>query len=117
MRHWRTLCVMITVIETKAYISRADDIMSADERSAVVDFIADNPESGDVMPGTGGVRKLRVALDGRGKRGGARVIYYYQNQEIPVFLLGLFAKNQKTSLTKAERNTLKIAITAMVAAY
>ena len=108
---------MITVIETNTYKTRVSKLLSVEDRDAVIDFIADNPEAGDIMPGTGGVRKLRIALDGRGKSGGARVIYYYYNQDIPVFLLGLFAKNQKDNLTKSERNKLRIAIAALVSTY
>ena len=108
---------MITVIETNAYKTRVSKLLSVEDRDAVIDFIADNPEAGDIMPGTGGVRKLRIALDGRGKSGGARVIYYYYHQDIPVFLLGLFAKNQKDNLTKSERNKLRIAIAALVSTY
>lgn len=59
------------------------------------------------MPEIGGVRKLRWGVEGRGKRGGVRVIYYFHNETIPVFLLNVFAKNERANLTKAERNLLK----------
>ncbi len=109
--------MMITVIETRAFIARAERLLSEDSRSSIIDFISANPEAGEIMEGTGGVRKLSVALPGRGKRGGARVVYYYHNQGYPVFLLGLFAKNQKDNLTKAERNKLKDAMKTMISAY
>jgi hypothetical protein len=64
------------------------------------------PKCGVVVPGTGGVRKLRVAASGRGKRGGARVIYLFGGDDVPVFLLALFAKNEKADLTQKERNEL-----------
>ena len=66
--------------------------------------LAANPEAGDVMPETGGVRKLRWRAQGLGKRGGVRAIHYYHSDEIPLFLLNVFAKNEKANLTKAERN-------------
>ena len=69
-------------------------------------FVATNPEAGDIIPETGGVRKLRWALEGRGKRGGARVIYYYHSERLPVVMLDMYAKNVKANLTKAERNAM-----------
>jgi hypothetical protein len=72
----------------------------------VVDLIAANPEAGEIMPGCGGVRKLRVARPGRGKSGGYRVITYYAGIDVPTFLLTVFGKNEKANLTKGERNAL-----------
>lgn len=67
-----------TVAETQVYLSRAEGLMSESERSAIVDLLAASPEVGDLIPGTGGLRKVRVPPAGRGKRGGAaRVIYYF----------------------------------------
>ena len=59
-----------------------------------------------VIKGTGGVRKVRVALEGRGKSGGARVVYYFHSEAIPLYLLTVFAKNEKANISKAERNAL-----------
>lgn len=95
-----------TVVETKAYLRAAEALFNGDERAAIVAYIGSNPESGEVMPDTRGVRKLRWGIEGRGKRGGVRVIYYFYSESIPVFLLSMFAKNQKANLTKAERNAL-----------
>ena len=98
---------MHTVIETSAYLSAAKDAgMSDDEREAVANIIAANPEAGDIMPGCGGARKLRVAKPGKGKSGGYRVITYYAGETFPVFLLTVFGKNEKASLSKYERNGL-----------
>lgn len=96
-----------TVIETAAYIAAAKDAgMSADEMAAVVDLIAANPEAGEIMPGCGGARKLRVAKPGRGKSGGYRVITYFAGDMFPAFLLTVFGKNEKANLSPAERNAL-----------
>ena len=76
----------ITVVETAPHIRFADKHMTARERSDVIDFIARNPEAGVVIRGTGGLRKHRHAAKGRGKNGGVRVIYYYHDQAMPVFL-------------------------------
>jgi len=98
---------MHAVIETNAYLAAAKGAgMSADEQAAVVDLIAANPEAGDIMPGCGGARKLRVAKPGTGKSGGYRIITYFGGEDIPVFLLTVFGKNEKANLTQAERNTL-----------
>ena len=68
---------MQTVAETPTFARQADKLFSEDEKRAVIDFLAENPLAGDEVPGTGGVRKLRFGASGRGKRGGARVIYYF----------------------------------------
>ena len=84
----------------------AEKIFSEHERSELADFLAANPESGDVIPGGNGVRKLRWGAKGRGKRGGARVIYYFSDRNMPVFLLAVYAKGEKVDLTAAERKNL-----------
>ena len=90
--------------------------MSVDDRAVVIEEIARNPKAGDIVPGTGGVRKMRIALPGRGKSGGARVIFYYQDDEWPVLLLEVFAKDEQADLTKAERNALAKLIAELKAA-
>lgn len=80
--------------------------MSAAEKDELFDLIARNPKEGDVIPGTGGVRKLRFAIQGKGKRGGVRVIYYYYDDRNPVLLFTVFGKNEKSDLTKKEKNIL-----------
>ncbi|MGP8243891.1 MAG: type II toxin-antitoxin system RelE/ParE family toxin [Bryobacteraceae bacterium] len=77
------------------------------ERSRLVMFVGANPDVGDVIAETGGARKLRWPARGRGKRGGVRVIYYFHSEAFPLFLLTVYAKNQKANLTKAERNEFK----------
>jgi len=58
------------------------------------------------MQGTGGIRKLRWSAQGKGKSGGVRIIYYFHNELMPIFLLTLFGKGEKTNLSKSERNDL-----------
>ncbi|HEY1473040.1 MAG TPA: type II toxin-antitoxin system RelE/ParE family toxin [Pseudolabrys sp.] len=70
-----------------------------------------------MIPGSGGVRKLRFGFSGRGKRGGARVIYLFGGNDVPVFLLAAFAKNQKSDLTVKERMSLSKLVTKMLADY
>ena len=69
------------------------------------------------MPETGGVRKIRWGLAGRGKRGGVRVIYYYHSERLPLFLLTAYPKNEKANLTQAERNAMKRLVQILVAEY
>ena len=98
---------MHTVIETNAYLAAADDAgMSEEERAGIVSMIAANPSVGSVMPGCGGARKLRVRKPGTGKSGGYRVITYYAGDAFPAFLLTVFGKGEKDTLTQDERNGL-----------
>ena len=78
---------MHTVIETPPYLADAAHLFSDAERMAIVDMVSADPRGGVVIADTGGVRKLRVAASGRGKRGGARVIYLFGGDDVPVFLL------------------------------
>jgi hypothetical protein len=79
--------------------------------------IGANPEAGEAIPETGGVRKIRWALAVKGKRGGARVIYYCHTERLPVLLLAAYAKNEKANLSKAERNAMKRLMPILVAEY
>jgi hypothetical protein len=98
---------MQTVVETKAYISAAADSgMSEEEMQAVVNIVAADPQAGALMPRCGGARKLRVAKPGSGKSGGYRVVTYFGGEDMPVFLLTVFAKNEKANLSEAEKNAL-----------
>lgn len=96
----------ITVVETNSFTASAKGRMKQEEIDALVDFLAADPERGDLIQGTGGLRKIRFGTGGRGKRGGVRVVYYFHNDTMPVFLLSVFAKNEKDNLSKAERNAL-----------
>ena len=97
---------MQTVAETPTFTRQAEKLLSAADKAEVIDFLAQNPEAGDMIPGTGGVRKVRVTLEGRGKRGGARVIYYYHSDAIPLFALLIYAKNEKADITPAEKKVI-----------
>ncbi len=96
----------VTVVETKAFTGRAKGRMSAAEVDRAIEVIARDPLCGDLIQGTGGIRKVRFAVKGQGKSGGVRIVYYYFNESMPVFLLTVFAKNEKADLTRAERNAL-----------
>ena len=78
----------------------------AEIATAAVDLLAANPQAGELIPGGGGIPKLRLAFGGRGKRGGARVIYYHHSDRLPVFLLALFAKNERADMPRSEVSEL-----------
>lgn len=107
----------MTVVETGEFLKHAKALMSDEDRAELVAFAGANPQEGEIIPETGGVRKLRWALQGTGKRGGARVIYYYHSERLPLFLLTAYEKNRKANLSKAERNAMKRMIPALVAGY
>jgi hypothetical protein len=91
--------------------------MSDDEVSSLVNFLAENPLAGDEIPGTGGCRKVRVARRGKGKRGGYRTITFFTGDTLPVFLITVFAKGEKSSLSKAECNALRLITKAIAVEY
>lgn len=93
---------MRTVIETEAYQRSAiASGLSEQERLEISNYVSANPSAGVIMKGTGGARKIRFAGRGKGKSGGYRVITYYAADDVPVFLLDLFAKGDAVNLTKA----------------
>ena len=98
--------LLITVAETGAFARAADRIWSEQERSDLIDYLAHNPEAGDLIVGTGGVRKLRWGRSGAGKRGGARVVYFYYRPNCPLYLLLVYAKAQATDLTADEKQAV-----------
>lgn len=92
--------------------------MEEKNRTAFIDFITANPLKGDLIVGTGGARKVRWASDcNTGKSGGVRIIYYYHNQRIPIFLFTVYGKNQKANLSQQERKLVKTIISQVVDTY
>lgn len=98
--------MLSTVIELPEFIRHSSTLFTAEENKALIDYLAANPKAGDILEGTGGIRKLRWARGSKGKSGGARIIYYYHDQRIPLYLLTAFGKNEQANLSKAERNQL-----------
>jgi hypothetical protein len=108
---------LVTVVETPEFIRRVEKLLGDDEREALIAYLAANPTAGDLIPGTGGVRKLRWALEGRGKRGGARIIHFFRDTRLPLFLLTAFAKNERTDLSQADRNSFRTLTKVLVDTY
>jgi hypothetical protein len=97
---------LVSVVETESYLRDAGRHFDQAERDVIVDLLASNPTAGVLIKGTGGLRKMRIGMDGRGKRGGGRVIYWFHSESFPVVLLAMFAKNEASDLTAAERVAL-----------
>jgi hypothetical protein len=97
----------VTVAETALFIRQAASVWTDEERSEFVDFIARAPEAGDLIPQSGGVRKVRWARQGTGKRGGVRVIYFYHTADMPLYLLMIYAKAQRHDLSPDAKQTVQ----------
>jgi hypothetical protein len=104
-----------TVVELPEFLRRAKAIMSDDERQAIVDYIAANPEAGLSLGG--GLRKVRISREGGGKSGGYRTIYVFGGVTVPIFLVTVFAKNEKDNLSRSEQAELVALSKALVARY
>jgi len=96
-----------TIVETSGYSKQASKLFNESEQNSIISYLGSFPESGDIIQGTGGVRKYRWATQGKGKSGGARIIHFYCDETMPLFLLGVFSKSEKAALTKTECNELK----------
>ncbi len=98
---------MQEVVETDVFASQAAKLLTDSERLAVIDFLAYNPEAGDLIPATGGVRKVRVPLQNKGKSGGARVIYYVYSDNAPIYALLVYAKSKQTDMTATDKKAVR----------
>jgi len=109
---------MHSVAQTHAFLRAAKAAgLSEDDVNGLVSYLAENPTAGAEIPGTGGCRKLRIAGRGKGKSGGYRTITFYSGNDLPVFLLAVFGKGEKSTLTKAECNELKKMTKVLVNEY
>ena len=97
---------MRTEAETPTFTRQARKLFTDDEKLELISLLASDPLVGDVIPGTGGVRKLRFGASGSGKRGGARVVYYYLDDGVPVYALLAYAKSAKSDLRPDERHAV-----------
>lgn len=102
---------MYTIIETPTFVSDAKDLWTEEERGAFCAWLAENPDAGDVIPGSGGCRKVRWARAGKGKSGGVRVIYFTKLPSGEIWLLVIYAKsvrgNIPAHLLKAIREAIE----------
>lgn len=94
-------------IETPIFTRRANELLNDDDYSALQATLVRNPSAGDVIEATGGIRKIRIAAKGHGKRGGARVIYYHFVSDSQIALLMIYPKNEQQDLTVDQRKAMK----------
>lgn len=109
---------MHTVVETPSFIRYAKKAGVTDEElDTIITFLARHSAAGDEIRGTGGARKVRFPARGKGKSGGYRVITFYSGKDIPIFLLDVYAKGDKISLTQAEKTKLRNILGKIAATY
>jgi hypothetical protein len=106
MRHWRIFSAVL-IVETKAFTARITGLLSDDDYRALQLELVQRPETGDIIRGAGGLRKLRWSLPGRGKRGGARIIYFWHPPSGTLLMLFAYPKNERGDLTAAQRQLLR----------
>lgn len=94
-------------IETTGFTKRLADYLKDNEYRELQNFLIEQPEAGDLIQGTGGLRKLRWSMDKRGKSGGIRVIYYINLRSDHIYFFTLYAKNEVSDLSASEKNQLK----------
>lgn len=106
---------MHEIVETNPYLRAAKIAkVSDDEMAQIVDYIAENPDIGEIMVGSGGCRKVRFARKGKGKSGGYRIVTYYSDLNNPVFLLWIFAKNRQENLNNAQITALSKSVKELI---
>ena len=109
--------VMQTIVELPEFQRRSVGLISDSEKQGIINYLAAHPQAGAIIQGTRGIRKFRWASGNKGKSGGVRVIYYYHNETMPIFILSIFSKSQKSNLSKSQRNNLAKFTTHIVDNY
>lgn len=97
---------MHAVAETSIFTRRADALLNREDRGNLISTLAADPTAGALVPGLGGIRKLRFAPAGRGKSGAFRVIYYFAAEDRPILALLIYAKNEQDNITPQQRDVL-----------
>lgn len=100
----------LAFLETSIFTKRVVELLSDEELARVQNQLLENPDAGDTIVGSGGLRKLRVRVKGRGKRGGARLIYYRLTERQQIFLLLIYAKNEAEDLTAEQKRFLRVLV-------
>jgi hypothetical protein len=99
--------VSLTFIESRGFTERLRALVNDDAYRAFQNELQNNPEKGDLIKGTGGVRKARMRLPGRGKSGGARVIYLYLESHALLYFLTLYTKKEQSDLTPSQKEAIR----------
>ena len=107
-----------TVLEFDEFASKADKCMGFQIKQNFISYIAENPEKGDLIPGGGGIRKIRwQSKPSTGKSGGVRIIYYYYNNSMPIFLITVYPKSKKENISQEEKNIMNKLCKRLVLSY
>jgi len=105
---------MITVAETEPFQKKISKLLSFEEKENLISYLSEHPKAGDLIQGTGGIRKLRWVKGAKGKSAGVRVIYFFHSEIMPLYLLAVFGKNEKANITAREKNHLSKAVKELV---
>ena len=106
-----------TVVELPEFQRAAARLLSEAERDDLVYYLARNPRAGDVIKGSGGVRKVRWAREGRGKSGGVRVVSFFAGANLPLFLITAYGKGARDNLSKGEIGAMRKLTALLKASY
>jgi hypothetical protein len=106
VRHWRIITLMV-VLETSLFTRQVTETLSDDDYARLQAVLTARPDTGAVIRGSGGLRKIRWATSGKGKRGGVRIIYYWAPAQEQLLMLMLFSKNERANLTQAQVKVLR----------
>ena len=108
---------LITIAETLFFQKESQKILGEDEVDKLKNFLSLNPQSGDIIPGLRGIRKMRWQVNQKGKSGGARIIYFFYNTNIPIFLLDIYKKSEKSDLSSKEKKILNDMVDELIESY
>ena len=109
--------MLTTIVELPDFQKRSAKTLNAEERDNLLYFLSENPTSGDLIQGSAGVRKIRWKSKGKGKSGGSRIIYYYHDDKMPLFLLTMFSKNERVNISSREKKDLSKLVKILVNNY
>jgi hypothetical protein len=107
----------ITIAELHSFQKDADKVFTHEERKDLAHFLATDPSAGDVIPGTGGIRKIRWMAQLGGNHGGARVVYYFRDLNMPLFLLAVYVTGERANLTSSERSQMRSVVALLIDQY
>lgn len=100
-RYW------ITIAEVKEFTSAANRVFTISEWDALNEILALNPEAGGIIPDTGGLRMIRWPAESQGKKGAVRVVYYFRDLDTPVYLIAIYEKGERFSLSAADKRAIR----------
>jgi mRNA-degrading endonuclease RelE of RelBE toxin-antitoxin system len=108
---------LITIVETHSFQKKSQKFLSESEVDKLKNFLSLNPQSGDIIPGLRGIRKIRWQVNQKGKSGGARIIYFFYNANMPVFLLDIYRKSEKSDMSFKEKKMLNSMVDELIDRY